>query len=111
MFLNDWGCAAQIKKRVAFEGALEFAHDEILKSLSPSYAPKASHDLVMFVKCFYSSIFPAHTLNLFKEEKHILHYLNFWTTHLNTPFWTNFLKQAENEEYENMISSIQYIIN
>ena len=116
MFLNDWGCAVnlkEIKEPISFSGCLEFAPQHLLgvKSFEEiCYIPKAKDDLEMVVKCFYSTVFPKHTFHILYGTHTCKELKDFWDEHLASEYWANLIKAAKEKNYSRMQTMIKKLM-
>jgi len=105
ILLNDWGCAVEIGKEVAFSGALHYAPDRILEHLS-EYSPMPSDDLVMVVRCVFQRMAGELFENV-RSEQDPAAILTFWRYHMSSPFWQRMLDLALKSDYDGLKIAIQ----
>ncbi|KAL6073720.1 SAM domain (Sterile alpha motif) domain containing protein [Balamuthia mandrillaris] len=111
VFLNDWGCATKVGKKVKFSGALQYAPEHVIQCwhLNKTYEPTFAHDLEMVVKSVFQTLFFT-TFEEIRVEEKAEKIIKFWRYHLAPTIWSSMLTTAQKGDYESLRKQIRDLL-
>ncbi|KAL6076298.1 SAM domain (Sterile alpha motif) domain containing protein, variant 2 [Balamuthia mandrillaris] len=111
VFLNDWGCATKVGKKVKFSGALQYAPEHVVQCwhLNKTYESTFAHDLEMVVKSVFQTLFFT-TFEEIRVEEKAEKIIKFWRYHLAPTIWSSMLTTAQKGDYESLRKQIRDLL-